>query len=428
MHFFLAKTDPLLGDPLKPSETKILTGFRTEANTLSLLGKEFIISDLRKYAKIGLGISLVGILSLVSIIIIVARRSQESLVQLKYSPMLVDIHNRTLELSSPAIDVVTMEDLAKLAERHNSLILHERHGLVHHYLVQGDRITYRFVLDESNGRLMEVLSIQELEANLQQGIERGEFQVYYQPIVSLANGKITTVEALLRWQHPERGLISAAEFISAAESTGLIDKIGEWLLQVACTQFKKWQRTGMPISLAINLSEFQLERDPAESISRVLRKTGVDPRTLQIEISEANIIKNISKILPDLQKLTDLGIQLSVDNIGGQSSLSALEQFPINSIKIDRLVIEKISNPKNATVVSAMITEGINLGLNVVAEGVETEEQLEFLRSHMCTLAQGYLLGRPAPAEDVTLLLEKTWEPDRSKPAKRLPSSKEASG
>jgi EAL domain-containing protein (putative c-di-GMP-specific phosphodiesterase class I) len=160
----------------------------------------------------------------------------------------------------------------------------------------------------------------------------------------------------------------------------------------------------------------------------VLRKTGVDPRALQIEISEASIIKNGSTVLPGLQKLTDLGIQLSVDNFAGQSSLSALEQFPINSIKIDRLVVEKISNPENATTVSAMITEGINLGLNVVAEGVETEEQLEFLRSHQCTLAQGYLLGRPAPADEVTLLLEKGRNPDRPKPAKRRPRSKEETG
>jgi EAL domain-containing protein (putative c-di-GMP-specific phosphodiesterase class I) len=229
----------------------------------------------------------------------------------------------------------------------------------------------------------------------------------------------------LRWQHPERGLISAAEFISIAERSGLIDKIGEWMLQVACTQFKIWQTNGMQIKLAINLSEYQMERDPAEMIARVLQKTGVDPRSIQIEISEANIVNNVSTVLPGLQKLTDLGIQLSVDNIAGKTSLSALEQFPINGIKIDRLVIEKISNPENATAISAMITEGINQGWNVVAEGVETEEQLEFLRSHLCTLAQGYLLGRPAPADVVTLILEKNRKPDSLKPKKRRTSTKE---
>lgn len=316
-----------------------------------------------------------------------------------------------------------MDDLARLAERNSGVILHEAHGLVHYYFVQGDRIIYRYMFNDGPSGSQEVSQLQ-LEENLQLGMDRGEFQVYYQPMVSLIDGKITSVEALLRWQHPERGLISAGEFISIAEKTGLIDRMGEWMLQVACNQFEVWQRAGMQIKLAINLSEYQLQRDPAEIISRVLQKTGVDPKTLQIEISEANIIRNVSSVLPALLKLKNLGLQLSVDNIGGQSSLSSLEKFPINSIKIDRLVIENIGNPESADSVGAIIDEGINQGLNVVAEGVETEEQLEFLRLHLCTLAQGYLLGRPASAGEVTLLLEKGLNQDRPKPVKKKPRSR----
>ncbi len=424
VHFYLFKSD-VVPDPLNPSQAGLIEGTRTQPNVLPLLGLKLDVARMRTLSLVGLGLSLGGLLILGFYISRKVRSSQEALVQMKYSSMLVDVQDNSLELTEPAIDVVTMDDLAKLAERQNTLILHETRGLTHRYLVQGDRITYRYIVDESGKSLPEVLSIQELEDSLKRGIDKGEFQVFYQPIVSLSDGKITTVEALLRWQHPERGLISAAEFISIAERSGLIDKIGEWMLQVACTQFKKWQNAGMHIGLAINLSEYQLERDPAEIITGVLQKTGVDPKTLQIEISEANINKNLSLVLPGLKKLTDLGIQLSVDNVGGQSSFSAFEQFPINSMKIDRLVIEKISNPEDATNIGAMITKGIGLGLNVVAEGVETQEQVEFLRSHMCTLAQGYLLGRPASAAEVTLLLEKSRIKSRSKPSKKQSRSKE---
>jgi EAL domain-containing protein (putative c-di-GMP-specific phosphodiesterase class I) len=425
VHFYLFKND-VVTDPLNPTQAGLIEGTKTQANTFHFLGLSLEVGKIRTVSIVGLSVSLLGLFLLGLFIYYKIRNSKDAQVQMKYASMMVDIHESALELSAPAIDVVTMDDLAKLAERHNSLILHETHGLTHQYLVQGDRITYRYIADEGGSTMPEVLSMKQLDDSLREGIERGEFQVYYQPIVSLTDGTITTVEALLRWQHPERGLISAAEFISNAERTGLIDKIGEWMLQVACTQFKEWQNAGMKIGLAINLSEYQLERDPSEIIARVLKNTGVDPRALQIEISEANIIKNLSSAISGLNKLTDLGIQISMDNMAGQSSLSSLGQFPINSMKIDRLVIEKISNPEDATLISAMITKGINMGLNVVAEGVETEEQLEFLRSHMCTLAQGYLLGRPAPAAEVTLLLEKSRNSHPPKRAKRQPRSKEA--
>ncbi len=422
VHFYIYKSDATT-DPLNPSQDGIIAGTRTQSNSISLLGLKLDLARTRVIALVIFGLSVSGLLILALYTSRKVHASQEALVQVKYGSMLVDVKDKPLEMSLPSIDVMTMDDLAKLAERHSGVILHEAHGLVHYYFVQGDRIIYRYMINEGAGGSQEVSQLQ-LEENLQLGMDRGEFQVYYQPIVSLTDGKIMSVEALLRWQHPERGLISAGEFISVAERTGLIDKIGEWMLQVACTQFEEWQRAGMQIKLAINLSQYQLERDPAEIISRVLQKTGVDPKTLQIEISEANIIRNVSSVLPGLQKLRELGLQLSVDNLGGQASLSSLEQFPINSVKIDRLMIENIDDPENAINIGAMIDEGRTLGLNVVAEGVETKEQLEFLRSHMCTLAQGYFLGRPAPANEVTLLLEKGLNREQVIPAKRKPRSR----
>ena len=423
VHFYLIKSDTMT-DPLNPSQAGLVEGNQVQANTLSLLGLKPEVGKTRVAALIGLCLSLGGLLFLVLFISNQVRGSREALVQMKYSSMLVDIKDRSLELSSPAIDVVTMDDLAKLAERYSGVILHEARGLIHFYFVQGDRIIYRFMLNDDGTSLPEEQPLQ-IERNLLEGLERGEFQVFYQPIISLPDGKISTVEALLRWQHPERGLVSASEFISVAERTGFIEKIGEWMLQVACTQFEAWQKSGKQIRLAINLSEYQLERDPATIISRVLQKTGVDPRALQIEISESSIIKNAPTILPGLQKLRNLGIQISVDNFAGQSPLSSLEQFQVNSVKIDRQVVGRISDPDHAVTVSRMISSALDLGLNVVAEGVETEEQLEFLRSHLCTLAQGYFLGRPIPADQVTTLLEQTKYPDRPKSARRRPRAEE---
>ena len=276
VHFYLFKSDTI-PDPLNPSQAGLVAGKQVKANTLSLFGLKPLVGKTRVAALIGLCLSLAGLLFLGFFISNKVRGSQAALVQMKFSSMLVDIKDRTLELSSPAIEVVSMDDLAKLAERNSGVILHEARGLIHYYFVQGDRILYRFMLNDAGAGLPEEQPLQ-IEGNLLQGLERGEFQVFYQPIISLPDGKISTVEALLRWQHPERGLVPASEFISIAERTGLIDKIGEWMLQVACRQFEVWQKAGMQIRLAINLSEYQLERDPAEIISRVLQKTGVDPR------------------------------------------------------------------------------------------------------------------------------------------------------
>jgi len=423
VHFYLIKSDPMV-DPLNPSQAGLVEGKLVQANTLSLLGLKPAVGKTRVVSLIGLGLSLAGLLILGFYISNKVRGSQEALVQMKYSSMLVDIKDRTMELSAAAIDVVTMDDLAKLAGRYSGVILHEARGQIHYYFVQGDRMLYRFMLNDDGADLPVDQPLQ-IEGNLVQGLERGEFQVFFQPIIYLPDGKISSVEALLRWQYPERGLVSASEFISVAERTGMINKIGEWMVEVACKQVEVWQKADMQIKLAINLSEYQLERDPAEIISRVLKRTGVDPRTLQIEVSESSIIKNAPTVLPGLQKLSKLGIQISVDNFAGQSLLSSLEQFQVSSVKIDRHVVGSISNPDHAVTVSGMISSALDLGLNVVAEGVETEEQLTFLRSHLCTQAQGYLLCRPVAADEVTPLLEQTRNPGRPKSARRRPRSEE---
>ena len=425
LHVYVFQDDPKV-DPLNPTSPGLIKTTQTAANTLPLFGLKPEVSALRKAASLGLGFSLAGLLWLGLSLYLTTRRSQESYLQLKYGSLLVDVQSQALEAALPAVDVLSMDDLAKLAERNSTMILHESRGAIHSYFVQGDRIVYRYTLDEQ-GSLPQVISpLQEEEQKLRRGFERGEFQVYYQPIVSLPEGRINTVEALLRWQQPGGDLISAAEFIRAAEETGLIDTIGEWMLQVAITQLKQWQDAGNQIKLAVNLSHRQLvQGDPAESILRLLKKTGMDPQLLQIEVSESSLREGAQGVLSSLKKLKDVGVQIALDGFSNQSALSSLGGYPVHSIKIDRQCIQNISDPENAAVVSAILREAENLGLNVVAEGVETEQELDFLRSKLCPLAQGYLLGRPAPAAALTQLLLEGQNTSSPKPPRRRRPAKE---
>jgi EAL domain-containing protein (putative c-di-GMP-specific phosphodiesterase class I) len=404
LHLYLTGKDPEV-DPLNPTKPGLLSGFRIESNTFQLFGKEIYVSKIRNVSLTGLGISLSGLVILGFLIIFLAKRSHESLIKMKYDSMMVDAQNNGFETKPGMIDVSTIDDLAKLAERYNSMILHVKRDLAHYYLVQENGATYRFAIIEGMG-IFPAISLAQLEQELRKGLERGEFQVYYQPVVSLMDGKIASVEALLRWRHPEHGMISAGEFIQGAEATRMIGRIDEWMLQSACTQLNEWQQAGLPLRLSVNLTEQQLESDPITRISGILKSTGIDPRNLQIEITEHNLLEHANMILPGLQQLQNLGIQVSIDNFSGQSTLSTLGQLPINSVKVDRHLIEKISHPEGSEIVGKMIAAALGLGLNVIGEGVETEEQQGFLRSQSCTQAQGYLLGRPAPAYEVTQLLK----------------------
>jgi EAL domain-containing protein (putative c-di-GMP-specific phosphodiesterase class I) len=404
LHLYLTGKDPEV-DPLNPTKSGLLSGFRIESNKFQLFGKDIDVSKIRNVSLTGLGISLSGLVILGFLIIFLAKRSHESLIKMKYDSMMVDAQNHGFETKPGMIDVSTIDDLAKLAERYNSMILHVKHDLAHYYLVQENGATYRFAIIEGMG-LFPAISLPQLEEELRKGLERGEFQVYYQPVVSLTDGKIAAVEALLRWRHPEHGLITAGEFIQGAEATRMIGPIDEWMLQSACTQLNEWQQAGLPLRLSVNLTEQQLESDPIKRISGILKSTGVNPRNLQIEVNESNMLEHTNIILPGLQQLQKLGVQVSMDNYSGQSTLSTLGQLPINGVKVNRHLIEKISHPEGSEIVGKMIAAALGLGLNVIGEGVETEEQQGFLRSQSCTQAQGYLLGRPAPAYEVTQLLQ----------------------
>jgi diguanylate cyclase (GGDEF)-like protein len=248
-----------------------------------------------------------------------------------------------------------------------------------------------------------------LENDLRQACARGEFLLHYQPLVSTDSGRITGVEALLRWCHPLRGLIPPGDFIPQLEDLGLMEEVGQWVLRNACLQNRKWQEEGLPpIRVAVNLSAQQFYwGDIAKTVKQVLHETRLDPQWLELELTETLTLdasENTAQIMHELKKI---GVSLSLDDFGtGWSSLSYLSRFPLDRLKIDRSFMRGIaSQPASQAIVESIVTLGRSLGLTCIGEGVETNEQLEFLRGLMCPEIQGFLYSPPLPEPECTALL-----------------------
>jgi diguanylate cyclase (GGDEF)-like protein/PAS domain S-box-containing protein len=268
------------------------------------------------------------------------------------------------------------------------------------------RDNYQLYTPAMNARIAERLA---LENSLRHGLERGEFVVYYQPQVNIGSGQVAGVEALVRWEHPERGLVLPAEFIPAAEETGLIVPLGEWVLRTACAQNKAWQEEGLPaMRVAVNLSARQFQqRNLMEVVARALQETGLAPHLLQFEITEGIAMHDVDFTVPMLRRLRAMGVQFAIDDFGtGYSSLAYLKRLPIDAVKIDRSFVSDLTvDADDAAIASTVITMAHSLKLSVIAEGVETEEQLAFLSRRRCDEMQGYLFSRAVPAEEIGKIL-----------------------
>ncbi|HAZ46141.1 MAG TPA: GGDEF domain-containing response regulator [Cyanobacteria bacterium UBA11369] len=257
------------------------------------------------------------------------------------------------------------------------------------------------ISEKSYDRLM-------LEMNLHHALERSEFIVYYQPQVDLRTGRMVGAEALVRWQHPERGLISPLEFIPIAEESGLIIPLNEWVLQTACQQARIWQKAGYGLRVAVNLSGIQFNQPGlSQRIMRILEATGLEPSYLELELTESAVVKHPETAIATLRELKTLGIKLSLDDFGtGYSSFSYLQQFPFDVLKVDRSFVRNVTeDSKNAAILMAIIQLAHSLNLKVVAEGVETFEQQEFLRQHQCDMMQGYYFSKPVTANILETML-----------------------
>ncbi len=249
-----------------------------------------------------------------------------------------------------------------------------------------------------------------LENHLRKALEREEFILHYQPQFDIATGEIVGVEALVRWRHPDLGMVSPGEFIPLAEETGLIIQIDEWVLKTACAQSRLWQAAGLPpVTMAVNLSgQNFIRKNLLETIARIIRDTGLDPHHLELELTESVLMKNAREAALTLRALKDMGLHISIDDFGtGYSSLSYLKRFPLDTLKIDQSFIREVTtDPDNAAITRAIIAMARSLKLRVLAEGVEKEEQLEFLRANGCHALQGFLYSRPLPAEEVVRFIQ----------------------
>ena len=268
------------------------------------------------------------------------------------------------------------------------------------------RNNYQFFTTEMNTRAVRRLFI---EGNLRRALRQGEFMLYYQPKIDLASGLMIGSEALIRWQDPEHGLLYPKQFVPIAEESGLIVPIGSWVLREACRQVRAWQDSGLlavPVSVNISAVEFR-HKDFLEGVALILKETGMLPSHLELELTESILMHDAESSATVLEALKAMGMQLAIDDFGtGYSSLSYLKRFPINTLKIDQSFVHDIAiDPDDASIVSAMIAMGKNLKQRVVAEGVETEAQLAFLRTLQCDEGQGFLLGRPLPADEFARLL-----------------------
>ncbi len=277
---------------------------------------------------------------------------------------------------------------------------------------------FRFYSPNINRRAFKRLL---MENNLRMALKREEISLHYQPQIDIANGRIIGMEALLRWRHPEMGNISPEEFIPLMEEIGCTATLSEWVLHAACIHNKECQKNGFaPMQVAVNISSRQLhEKGLVPTIKRILKETGLEPELLELEMTESNIVRNVESTSDTLRRLNKMGVQVAIDDFGkGYSCLSYLRYFPVNKLKIDKSFVDAITTDhNNAAISSAIVTLAHTLKMSVIAEGVETLDQLEFLRNLRCDGVQGFLFSHPIPAEESLRLLTEKKHYDTAGPA-----------
>lgn len=364
------------GDTLLKAVATRLQATVRETDTVARMGSDEFVLILPERTDAGLSTSIV-------------QRIMDAIAQ----PLLIEEHeffiSSSIGVAVYPADGDTPEELLKHAD------------IAMYRAKETGRSNFQFYTSAMNERALERLRI---ESDLRNALERDEFILYYQPQVDLRTSEIVGVEALIRWQHPDWGMVPPARFITLAEETGMIVPIGAWVIRTACKQAQAWQQQGLgKLRIAVNLSARQFaQQDLVESVAQALEESGLDPTCLEIELTESLVMADVDRAIFILRELKALGVTLSIDDFGtGYSSLSYLKRFPIDVLKIDQSFVNDISvDTDDAAIVSSIISLAHSLRLLVIAEGVETQSQLNYLRENGCDQMQGYFFSRPIPAQD----------------------------
>lgn len=388
-------------DPLNPSSEGMVRNWIETPETVAFLGLNLPVNGVRWGTSVlfVLSAGLLGFLMYSTEKM--SRTSQSTGIQLRYSPMIVNVQKQPPALRRGDVEVQKFEDLARLAERNNSVILHEfdQDG-THTYLVEEENTIYRLKFKESIPNI-KIDELKIVEAELIQALEQNQFELYYQPMVDINQQQIIGVEALLRWNHPTLGTLPASAFIMDAEETGLIYQLGEWVLQTACKQLKAWDDAGSPtVSMAINVSSKQLIPELPSMVKRELKNYKLHPYRLQLEFTETQLLEDLDHSVEILDSLKKIGVSISIDNYTGKASMANLARLQAKNLKFALAMMNQMSDPQMNAITISTIAAARSLGMAIDAVGVETEEQLWFLRSHLVSSAQGYLFGKPISADE----------------------------
>ncbi len=403
---------PEIDDGLLLDVEGVLTNDYIDLNTINVFGREVAVIQARQITLVVLIISLLSAAYPTWTLVRDIRRSDISRIQVQYHPLLVDVLDGNHEnLGGQIVEVASFSDLTKMAERYGAMILHESRGSFHRYSVQEGQTVYQYEIDVFKDESL-FPTIHEFKMSLLRAIAENQLETYYQPVIYLKDRSVIGLEAFLRWNHPEHGILYPADFISHAEASDLIPEIDSWVTKKVCDQLRTWIEKGISVvPVSINISPDTILKDEfIDEVSTLFLENMCDPSLIQIELNRSNQVFLDKNIKDHLNRLHDLGIKLAIDNFATDSAnqINQVFQMPIQSIKIDRTVIQGMDeNQASQRLVSALAKMAKGLDVEVVAQGVESKEDLKMLKAQKIEVAQGFFLGIPAAADEIKALLEK---------------------